>query len=255
MRGSTTRPERRDALAGAGIEPFVAAFDPDPPQEASALFESDVLLCTIPPGRSNATQAPYPDQVAALIAQAQTHGVERVIYTSSTGVYPPIDGPVTEEMVDPLNPHEAPAPRRTTAEAVRRAEQIVATAYPERAVILRLGGLFGPERHPGRFIAGRTDVKRPEGPVNMVHQHDAVGAIQAAVSHEAAHGAFNVVAPNHPTRRAFYEAAARDYGGDPPTFADDPDTEGKRVVSDKLTNVLGYTFAYPDPTTPFGTDA
>lgn len=254
VRGSTTRSSRRGMLAEAGIEPFVTTFSPEPEPAAPDLFDSDVLICTLPPGRSNANEAPYADQIAVLMAQAQAHGIERVIYTSSTGVYPPTEGPVTEEAVDPRTPHGAATPQRSTAEAVRSAEQIVVTAYPERAVILRLGGLFGPERHPGRFIAGRTDVKRPEGPVNMVHQHDVVGAIQVAIEHEAAQGVFNVVAPQHPTRRAFYEAAARDYGGAPPTFADDTSTEGKRVVSTKLMDTLGYVFAYPDPTAPFRRD-
>jgi nucleoside-diphosphate-sugar epimerase len=255
VRGSTTRSARTSELVEAGIEPFVTTFDPNLSPPVPALLKSDVLLCTMPPGRSNATDVPYADQIAALMAQAQAHGVRRVVYTSSTGVYPPTDGPVTEEAVDPHTPHSAPTPQRSTAEAVRDAEQIIATAYPEQFVILRLGGLFGPERHPGRFIAGRTDVKCPEGPVNMVHQRDVVRAIQAVLEQEAVQGAFNVVAPNHPTRRAFYEAAARDYGGAAPTFADDPDASGKRVVSDKLVDELGFAFTYPDPTAPFRSDA
>lgn len=253
--GSTTRPSQRSVLADAGIEPFVTTFGPDPEPAVPDLFDSDVLICTLPPGRSNADEAPYLDQVAVLMAQAQAHGIERVIYTSSTGVYPPTKVPVTEEAIDPRAPHGAAAPRRSTAEAVRSAEQIIVTAYPERAVILRLGGLFGPDRHPGRFIAGRTDVKRPEGPVNIVHQQDVVGAIQAVVEQEDVQGVFNVVAPKHPTRRAFYEAAARDYGGDPPTFAGDSNTEGKRVVSTKLMDTLGYVFTYPDPTAAFRQEA
>lgn len=255
VQGSTTRSSRQAELADAGVESYVMAFRPAPTPAAPALFESDVLICTLPPGRSNADEAPYPDQIAMLMAQAQAHGVARVIYTSSTGVYPPTNGAVTEEAVDPHTPHTAPAPRRSTADAVRDAEQIVVTAYPERAVILRLGGLFGPERHPGRFIAGRTDVKRPEGPVNMVHQQDVVGVIRAIIEQEAVQGVFNVVAPKHPTRRAFYEAAARDYGGDPPTFADDSNADGKRVVSAKLMNTLGYVFTYPDPIAPFRQEA
>ncbi len=255
VRGSTTRSSRRSMLTEAGIEPFVTTFSPEPEPAVPELFRSDVLICTLPPGRSNANEAPYADQIAVLMAQAQAHGIERVIYTSSTGVYPPTEGPVTEEAVDPRTPHGAAAPRRSTAEAVRSAEQIVVTAYPERAVILRLGGLFGPERHPGRFISGRTEVRRPEGPVNMVHQQDVIGTIQTVVEQDTVQGVFNVVAPEHPTRRAFYEAAARDYGGDLPTFADDSNTKGKRVVSTKLMDTLGYVFTYPDPTAAFRQEA
>lgn len=255
VRGSTTRDERRSALANAGIEPFVTTLCPDPTPAVPGLFDSDILICTLPPGRTNADATPYPDQIAVLMAQAQAHGIRRVVYTSSTGVYPGGDGDVREDAVDPRTPHTAGAPQRSTAEAVRAAEQIIVTAYPERSVVLRLGGLFGPGRHPGRFIAGRTDVARPEGPVNMVHQADVVGAIQAAVSQQEVHGAFNVVAPQHPTRRAFYEAAARDYGGEPPTFAEEPASGGKRVLADKLMQTFGYSFVHPDPAALFQRDA
>lgn len=251
VRGSTTRNERYDMLASAGIEPFVTTLAPDPTPAVPELFDSEVLLCTLPPGRSNADDTPYPDQIAALMAQAQAQGVQRVIYTSSTGVYPPTDGPVAEDAVDPHIPRTARPPARDTGDAVRAAEQIVVTAYPSRSVILRLGGLFGPDRHPGRFIAGRTDVARPEGPVNMVHQDDVVGVIQAVIDHKSLHGVFNVVAPEHPTRRAFYEAAARDYGGDAPTFTEDPAAGGKRVLPNKLIDTLGYQFVHPDPTNLF----
>ena len=255
VRGSTTRNERYDVLASAGIEPFVTTLAPELTPPTPELFESEVLLCTLPPGRSNADDTPYTDQIAALMARAQAQGVQRVIYTSSTGVYPPTDGPVTEDAVDPRTPRTARPPARDTGNAVRAAEQIIVTAYPNRSVILRLGGLFGPDRHPGRFIAGRTDVARPEGPVNMVHRDDLVGIIQAAIADSALHGVFNVVAPEHPTRRAFYEAAARDYGGDAPTFAEVPATGGKRVLSNKLINTLGYTFMHPDPAAPFHENA
>lgn len=251
VRGSTTRNERHNVLANAGIEPFVTTLAPDPTPAVPKLFESEVLLCTLPPGRSNAGNTPYPDQIAALMAQAQAQGVQRVIYTSSTGVYPPTDGAVREDTVDPRTPRMARPPARDTGNAVRTAEQIIVTAYPHRSVILRLGGLFGPDRHPGRFIAGRTGVSRPDGPVNMVHRDDVVRVIQAMVTRSALHGVFNVVAPEHPTRRAFYEAAARDYGGAAPTFTEDPATGGKRVLPNKLIDALGYTFVYPDPTAPF----
>ena len=255
VRGSTTRSERYDVLASAGIEPFVTTLAPKPTPAAPELFESEMLLCTLPPGRSNADDTSYPDQIAALMARAQAQDVQRVIYTSSTGVYPPTDGPVMEDDVDPHTPRSARPPARDTGNAVRAAEQIIVTAYPNQSVILRLGGLFGPERHPGRFIAGRTDVARPEGPVNMVHRDDVVGVIQAAVADSALNGVFNVVAPEHPTRRAFYEAAARDYGGNAPTFAEDPPTGGKRVLPNKLIDTLGYTFIHPDPTAPFHENA
>ncbi|MES3630423.1 MAG: NAD(P)H-binding protein [Longimonas sp.] len=250
VRGSTTRASRQEVLADAGISPFVTTLQPAPAPEAPALFKSDILLCTLPPGRSNATAAnenTYAAQIRALMQQAKTHDVGRVIYTSSTGVYPPVNGTVDESDFDPQHPEDFDAPARHTAHAVRKAERIITAAYPEASVLLRLGGLFGPERHPGRFIAGRTNVARPHGPVNMVHRDDVVGAITHVIRNDVREGIFNVVAPKHPTRRVFYEAAATDYGGTPPTFGPAEGPTGKRVSSARLVETLGYTFQHPDP--------
>ena len=250
VRGSTTRSERTDVLKQAGIEPFVTRLTPGPTPSVADLFASDVLVCTVPPGRSNATddvsKEVYQAQVSALIDTAQAHNVPYVVYLSSTGVYPPTNGPVTEDAFDPRTPEAYPPPKRPTAQSVRAAEHIVHAAYPTASLLVRLGGLFGPGRHPGRFIAGRTDVARPHAPVNMVHQADVVGAVQHLITRQAT-GPVNVVAPDHPTRQAFYIAAAASYDGAPPTFAEPEGGAGKRVMSTKLTTTHEYTFTYPDP--------
>ena len=43
--------------------------------------------------------------------------------------------------------------------------------------ILRLAGLVGPGRHPGRFFAGKSAPDGQHG-VNLVHLEDVIGAIE-----------------------------------------------------------------------------
>jgi nucleoside-diphosphate-sugar epimerase len=113
--------------------------------------------------------------------------------------------------------------------------------------VVRLGGLYGADRNPARFLAGRTDVARPEAPVNLIHRDDAVGAFLALIEQDVRGEVVNACADEHPTRREFYGRAARAMGLEPPTFdASDPAT-GKVVSSRKLTDRIGYQFRHPDP--------
>ena len=64
----------------------------------------------------------------------------KLIYTSSTGIYPFSDG----ELVTEDTPFE---PQSETSEILMAAEQFLRTSGPEGWTILRLAGIYGPERH------------------------------------------------------------------------------------------------------------
>lgn len=237
VQGSTTRPEKVRLLAEWGIEAFVLdAGDPVSIARAAGLFEAGVLVLTLPPDR----KAPlsYPRQIRALLSAADTR-VGRVLFTSSTGVYPDGLGQVDEE-----TEFEPAAPR---GRAIWEAEQAVRAWSAERSTILRLGGLAGPDREPGRFLAGRTEVSGGDCPVHFVHLEDALGVMQGVIRRDAWGHTLNVVADEHPRKRDFYPARARMAGYEPPTFANGEGEGCKTVDNARVKAVLGYTFRYPDP--------
>jgi nucleoside-diphosphate-sugar epimerase len=115
------------------------------------------------------------------------------------------------------------------------------------ATILRFGGLYGSERHPGRFLAGRSGLARPNAPVNLIHLDDCIGLVEAVMRANARNDVFNAVAPEHPTRQETYTAAAASLGLERPEFDANDERSGKAIRSTKSQDVLGYAYQHPDP--------
>jgi nucleoside-diphosphate-sugar epimerase len=249
VRGSTTTPDKLDALRRDGIEPVLLRLAPGlDGDDPGALFEASVLVLNVPPPRdADDVRATHRRQVEAVRDAAVDGGVEWVLFASSTGVYPHVERTVTEADLPPGRPDALPGPRRATAAALLDAEALLTETSAFDTTVVRLGGLYGGDRHPGRFLAGRTGVGRPEAPVNLLHRDDAVGVFLALMEQEVRGEVVNACADAHPTRRAFYTQAAEALGLTPPTFDADDTTTGKRVSNEKLKERCGYQFRHPDP--------
>jgi len=249
VRGSTTTPGKRDALRRDGIEPVVLTLDPDLSGEApGAFFQSPVLVLNVPPprGRDDVREF-HRRQIEAVRDAARDGAVEWVLFASSTGVYPNVEQTVSEADGPPGRPDALPGARRPTGEALLAVEALLAETPGLDTTIVRLGGLYGDDRNPARFLAGRTDVGRPEAPVNLIHRDDAVGVFAFLLEQDVRGEVVNACADEHPTRREFYGQAARAMGLEPPTFDTSDPATGKVVSNRKLTAQLGYQFRHPDP--------
>jgi len=249
VRGSTTTPSKQSALRDDGIEPVVLRLDPDLSGDApGALFESPVLVLNVPPPRGrDDVRAVHRRQIEAVRDAALDGAVEWVLFASSTGVYPTVERTVTEADQPPGRPDALTGPRRPTGEALLEVEAMLMETPGLDTTIVRLGGLYGADRNPGRFLAGRTGVGRPEAPVNLIHRDDAVGVFAFLLEQGGRGEVVNACADEHPSRRTFYVRAAEAAGLEPPTF-DPEDTRGGTLVSNhKLTSRLDYTVRHPDP--------
>ena len=102
---------------------------------------------------------------------------DRLVYTSSTSVYPHSDGEIVDEAT-------AAYPTAATARVLREAENIVLNA---NGIVLRLAGLYGPGRSVllRNFLENKASIDfREETPVtpdgrwiNQVHRTDVVSAL------------------------------------------------------------------------------
>lgn len=232
---TTTDPSKQARLAGEGIETHLLHAD-----EVGEwpLGQCDALVITLPPSRV----ADYPQAIARLCAQARQHGVTRLLLIGATSVYRPGQ---SEE--------DTPAGDGERALRLLRAEQVARGSGIAQVVVLRAAGLYGPGRHPGRFLAGRECHGGAQA-VNLVHLDDVVAACILLLESAARRFAYVVSAPVHPCRADFYEQAARVLSLAPPRFVA-PQGEYLPLSGKALCDELGFVYRWPDPLAWLGHDA
>jgi len=241
--GSTTTPGQLLKLRHAGITPFLLRLSTgglsviDQDTLHALLTGVSVLVLNVPPARRGASGA-YLDLLRPVHEAVQACGVQHVLFVSSTGVY--ADESRLMQEGDALASPEA-------SSDLLRAENLFAAAdLAERTTILRLGGLIGPQRPPGRFLAGRENVANGQAPVNLIHLADCIGLISRIISQHEWGRTFNACAAHHPTRQEFYTLAAQHLGLTPPAFDPADTSSGKQVASTLVRQTTGYTFRFDD---------
>ena len=229
-----THAEKLGELARAGIEGYLLELTPTLTGNVKDFFDTDALLVTLPPKRSEAgTRERYPAQIQAALEHVSPN--THVVFTSSTSVYPELNRTVTET--------DAGGDVSESGQAILEAEAFLSA---RNATILRLAGLYGYDRQPGRRLAGR-EVSGGDAPVNLVHRDDVVAVLVRVLEHNLRSLTLNVCADRHPTRREVYIRQAERYGFPPPRFAEPHAQNYKMVRNEALKSSLGFTFRYPDP--------
>ncbi|QHM75006.1 dTDP-glucose 4,6-dehydratase [Mixta theicola] len=240
--GSKTTPDGVEAARMCGIAGCQLALTPElecDADELAALLAVDALVVTLPASRTVEGGENYLRAVQNLVDSALAFSVPRIVFTSSTSVYGDGDGVMRED--SPLQPVSVAG--KTLVELENWLHDLPGTSVD----ILRLAGLVGPQRHPGRFLAGKTAVPDGEHGVNLVHLDDVVAAITLLLQTPQGGRTYNLCAPSHPSRQQFYPAVARQLGLTPPTFAPAAKEEGKLVDGSKICRELGFSYRYPDP--------
>lgn len=239
VKGTTTRSEKLDTLNALGIEAYQLKF-PDVHEVNDALFDVDFLVLNIPPGRRDPDVLKnYEKSIKKIVDKAkESVKIKKIIFISSTSVYGSNIVIIDEET-------EA-IPSTASGNTILKAEQhIVKSGLPY--VILRFGGLAGPDRHPGRFLAGKIGLSSGEQSVNFLHLTDAIGVIKHMMEQEIEGEIFNVVAPVHPKKEAFYTAMANSINLSPPLFESASNEAKREVAVDKLLKETNFRFVFEDP--------
>jgi len=243
VNGSTTTPGKQHRLAEAGITPYLLTLDPWlHGDQVGDFFRADVLFFNIPPGRRRPdVDAYFGAVVDALLTELTYSPIAFVVFASSTSVYASMNGTVVEGDAG------KPRPWSLSGRALLDAERRFQEDPHFDATVLRYAGLYGYDRAPGRFLAGRTHLDNGQAPVNLVHRDDAVAVAEAIIVQDVRADVFNVCADAHPTRAAVYTRAAQRLGLDPPGFVEEGTRSFKIVSNRKLKEQLGFRFRYPDP--------
>ncbi|WP_285164884.1 SDR family oxidoreductase [Shewanella goraebulensis] len=234
-----------DELVQQGITPFELDLSQVNEQtiehdttRLAPLFDADVLIANIPPGLRRG-ESHYLTHIQRLKQLINGHEYKRVIFISTTGVYPSTDKDMFETDATAYDDKSA---------VLLEAESHFAAM--QNSCIIRFSGLIGPKRHPGKFFGGRQDIAGGNVAVNLVHLDDCIEAIrtilQATEKGTEVASIYNLAAPNHPSRADFYQAAAVHLGLDAPQFNHQV-LPSKTIIGNLICQQLGFNYIHPDP--------
>jgi nucleoside-diphosphate-sugar epimerase len=250
----TVRGAERAALLNARFGGRLRAFAFDgsfpTPEVKSAIAQAQAALVSIPQTQSG-------DPVLAAFGDALTDAahLRAIVYLSTVGVYGDHSGAWVDEQTPP-RPDMARSRERLAAE---RAWQDFGARSGVPVAILRLAGIYGPDRNALVQVA-RGDARRivkPGQVFNRIHVEDIAQAIDAALTQRAS-GIFNV-ADDEPCPPGDPLTFAAELLGRPPppeiSFEEAAPTmsplalsfwqDCRRVRNDKLKRELGVRLRYP----------
>ncbi|WLD22648.1 NAD(P)H-binding protein [Flavobacterium dauae] len=235
---STTTSEKLSFFKENNVDAFLITINKSSNDDLDQLLiDTDLLIITIPPGRTQTVEENYVDKIKYILPFIKKHNIKEVIFTSSTTVYLSLKGLVDENT--PIVPVSEMDKQIVTI------EQLLLNDPNFNAAILRLGGLIGEDRHPVQFIVKKEVVEDANNPVNMVHRKDIIRFIDQMVTNDIPNEIFNIVAPVKLNRRDFYTREANKLKLSPlPKFIDNPNADMRKVSGEKITDRYGLDYLY-----------
>ncbi len=254
VRALVRRDEHAAVLRATGVDALVADLDRDLADVAALQRAADgaAIAYLAPPSETT----PSDTRLLRFLAGLGRVRPTAVLYMSTTGVYGDTGGASVSERAE-LAPGSERARRRVAAERI-----VTDWCAPRRVrcVVLRVPGIYGPDRLPlERLRRGEPALRREDaGPGNRIHVDDLVGACVAALD-GAASGAFNVTDGDHASTTEYLLATAELAGLPPPRLVTREQAateippgmlaflgETRRVDNTRMREVLRVALRYPD---------
>ncbi|AWW34159.1 GDP-L-fucose synthase [Mannheimia varigena] len=196
------------------------------------ILATDAMVIALPP--STTSEEDYFLGIQKLTSFAMTKGLKHLIFISSTSVLPMQSGEFDE------NSDVQPEQLLAKVESWLLSQDIDCD-------ILRLAGLAGKQRHPVFYLVGKSNLKSPNQPVNLVHLEDCLSAISLLLEKPNGQRIFHLCAEQHPTRKEYYSEIAKRLGLSDLQFSDENQPLVRVVKADKICRELGFIYRYPNP--------
>ena len=239
VKGSTTSNEKLELLRENHIDPFTIKLAEDKIQGDinSFLEHSDLLIINVPPGLRKHPNKNHIAEISHLVESIVENQIQKVIYVSSTSVFKDESNiPIISSKFKPNN--------YETAKQLIEIENLLMSNSYFKTTLIRFGGLIDENRHPGNFLSGRSGVKNPKAPINLIHKEDCIDIIAQIIEKELFGTTINAVYPAHPTRKSYYTSYSKDNNLPPPEFENTTTSKGKIIESEKLVQLLDYKFKH-----------
>ena len=232
--GTTRSSDNFPDIQSHNIQPVQLELPAESTSEISFPETASVLI-SVSPGKRGGREK-YANIIGQLSQVLAQRNVQVIMY-SSTSAYGNSKNIMTEEDA---------VPDSESDNHILAAEGKLRESCPE-SVILRLAGLYGTDRHPAKYMAGRTDISNGDAPANLVHREDVIQATQLIIEENVRGEIFNVCSPVRPTRKEVYTTICQRLNMDVPTFLAGGEDE-KSISPKKLVNRFSMEFIHPDPT-------
>ncbi|MDY6936603.1 MAG: SDR family oxidoreductase [Cyanobacteriota bacterium] len=239
---TTTTPENVPALEAISSRAEVLSGG-DRNALKSILKDREVALFCMSPRSTSYEDAYLKTAISLAEVAPELPNLKQVIYTSSYGIYGNRNGEeVTEETpVSPMN---------SNGEILARTENVFLSAANKnlKVCILRLGGIYGPDRELIKIFrrsAGQTRPGSGQGITNWIHLDDIVGVTEFSRKQQL-DGIYNVVDGLHLTRKELLDRVMEKHELSPVTWDASQSVERANVkVSNQKLKDAGYSFVYP----------
>lgn len=236
IKGSTTKQEKLEEIHNNGLQAFNINLFELEKENLLTFLSNEILVINIPPGRGENASASYLTNLNKLNLCINESDIKKVIFISSTSVYKENNGVVYED---------GEISKEESGERMYKAENIFRNNPNIQTTIVRMSGLIGPNRHPGRFFSGKENIPNGGSPINLIHLDDCIGIIKSVITKNYWGETINASSLTHPTKKDFYSKATQLYNGTKASFREE-NLLYKIINSDKLINDLQYAFKHPD---------
>ncbi|WP_413511076.1 NAD(P)H-binding protein [Myroides odoratus] len=235
IKGSTTSPAKLEELKEKGINPYLVDLQhPDAKQIDGFLQQIDVLVVTIPPIRGEESSL-YKQSFEQLLPYLAQNNIQKVIMMSSVSVYQPSEYPITETNSKYSND--------STSRQILEAENVLLSKEGLTSCILRLGGLFGTDRKPVRYIVNRGILDNPGLPINMIHIKDIVQFTEAIIMQGiTSNEIYNLVSPYYENRLAYYTKEAEELDLILPPLGENDWKTNRKILGEKIVHKTGINY-------------
>ena len=244
----TRSSERAVELQTEGFHPIVA--DVCQPDTLTGLPEAETILYAVGFDRNSnhSIEEVYVDGFENVLA-AISRRTQRLIYVSSTGVYGYDDGCWIDE-TSRCNPTRAGGLACLAAE-----QRLQQHPLAECSIILRMAGIYGPNRIPRRqdIARGIPLNVASAGYLNLIHVEDAVQVILRAEAASATPELYLVSDGQPVLRRDYFCELARLLGLEKPSFESSPANSSrearasgsKRIKNNRMLEKLEISLRFP----------
>lgn len=235
IKGSTTSTSKLEELKTKGIDPYLVDLQqPNDEQIHAFLQDIDTLIITIPPIRGEESTL-YQASFQRLLPYLKQNKVEKVMMMSSVSVYAPSENAITESCTSYSND--------PTSRQILAAEEVLFTADGFASCILRLGGLFGPDRKPVRYIVNRGVLDNPALPINMIHLNDIIQFTTALIEQGfTSNTVYNLVSPYYENRLDYYTKEADELGLTLPPLGENDWNTHRKITGTKIVQQTGIDY-------------